>query len=194
LRLGRAEGTVEMDEELLCNRVFKLNDVRAMHIMKPIEKIYALPSNRTLGELREKVINSKYSRIAIYGKDPKDIIGMVRQRVLLREIAKDNYDVSIKDLMKEPIFVNWFTKADTLLQMFQAYHQHLFVVQDVEGNNVGLVSMEDVLEELFGEIYDEKDSAKPKKFEDDTHSDIISGIKDIELPEEESDEEQSKDL
>jgi len=184
LRVGRAEGTVEMDEEMLCSRVFKLNDLRAMQIMKPIERMFALPSNRTLGELREKIISSKYSRIVIYGKDPKDIVGIVRQRVLLREIAKDHYDVCPRDLMRDPIFVNWFTKADTLLQMFQAYHQHLFIVQDVEGSNVGIVTMEDVLEELFGEIYDEKDAAKPAKFTEETHSNIISEIKDIELPEE----------
>ena len=54
LRLGRAEGTVEMDEELLCGRVFKLNDVRAMQIMKPIDQIFALPAYKTLGELKEE--------------------------------------------------------------------------------------------------------------------------------------------
>jgi len=64
--------------------------------------------------------------------------------------------------MRKPIFVNWFTKADTLLEKFQAYHQHLFIVQDSKGKDVGLVTMEDVLEELFGEIYDEKDVIKPK--------------------------------
>ncbi|MBU4149555.1 MAG: CBS domain-containing protein, partial [Candidatus Omnitrophica bacterium] len=56
-----------------------------------------------------------------------------------------------------PIFVNENEKADDLLSKFQAYHQHLFIVHDNKGNNIGIVSMEDVLEELFGEIYDEKD-------------------------------------
>jgi len=157
LNLGKDEGTVEMDEAALCGRVFKLNDVRAMHIMKPIEKIFALPGNKTLGELKEEIINARYSRIAVYNKNVLDIIGMVQQRVLLREIARDNYEAKINDFMSPPIFVSWITKADALLEMFRNYHQHLFFVQDANKKTVGLVSMEDVLEELFGEIYDEKD-------------------------------------
>ena len=64
--------------------------------------------------------------------------------------------------MTEPIFVNSLTKADALLEKFQAYQQHLFIVEDFQGKHLGLVTMEDVLEELFGEIYDEKDIV-PKK-------------------------------
>ena len=62
-----------------------------------------------------------------------------------------------KDFTSRPIFVNENEKADDLLNKFQAYHQHLFIVQDKSKKNIGIVSMEDVLEELFGEIYDEKD-------------------------------------
>jgi CBS domain containing-hemolysin-like protein len=157
LKLGRDAGTVEMDEEVLCNRVFKLNDVRAFQIMRPMEDIFALPSGKTLGELREDIIGAPYSRIAVFDKDPLDIVGTVQHRVLLREIAKDNYRAVVRDFMTKPIFVNWFTKADELLERFQIYHQHLFIVQDTHGKDVGIVTMEDVLEELFGEIYDEKD-------------------------------------
>jgi len=163
LKLGRDSGTVEFDEEVLINRVFKLNDLRAFQIMKPIDQIFALPAHKTLGELREKIVNCRYSRIAVYDKDPKDFVGMVTHRVLLREIANDNYNALLNEFMTQPIFVNWFTRADELLEKFQAYHQHLFIVQNAEGKDVGLVTMEDVLEELFGEIYDEKD-VKPKRF------------------------------
>jgi len=161
LRLGRDAGTVDMDEEALCNRVFKLNDRRAFQIMKPIDQICALPADKTLGELREEIIQARFSRLAVYDKDPRDFVGMVQHRVLLREIAKDNYNACVREFMTTPIFVNWFTKADELLQKFQSYHQHLFIVQDTHGKDVGLVTMEDVLEELFGEIYDEKD-VRPK--------------------------------
>lgn len=160
LQLARAEGTVEMDEELLCNRVFKLNDLYAAQMMKPIDQIFALPADKTLGELKEEIIQSRFSRIAVYDKEPLNIVGIVQHRILLREIAKDNYQVRVKDVMSRPIFVNWFAKADALLEKFQAYQQHLFIVQDAQGKSVGLVTMEDVLEELFGEIYDEKDAVK----------------------------------
>ena len=157
LRLGRDAGTVEVDEEKLCNRVFKLNDLRAIHIMKPIGQIYALPADKRLIEVKDSILNSQYSRIAVYNKDVSNIVGICQQRVLLREIAKDNYEARLSDFMSRPIFVNENEKTDDLLTKFQAYHQHLFIVQDKSNNNIGIVSMEDVLEELFGEIYDEKD-------------------------------------
>jgi len=157
LRLGRDAGTVEVDEEKLCNKVFKLNDVRASHIMRPIDNIYALPVDARLLELKDSILNAQYSRIAVYKDKPSRIIGIVQQRVLLREIAKDNYEAMVGDFMRRPIFVDENEKADALLSKFQAYHQHLFIVQDRSKKNIGIVSMEDVLEELFGEIYDEKD-------------------------------------
>jgi len=158
LKLGRDAGTVEHDEEVLCNRVFRLNDLRAFQMMKPITQILALPMSATLRDLRDAVIASRFSRMAVYDKGAHDIVGIVQQRVLLREIAKDNYDAYIKDFMTEPIFISHTARADTLLEKFQTYHQHLFIVQDEKGKNIGLITMEDVLEELFGEIYDEKDT------------------------------------
>ncbi|MFH1782456.1 MAG: hemolysin family protein [Candidatus Omnitrophota bacterium] len=164
LRLGRDAGTVEVDEENLCNKVFKLNDVRAQHIMKPIDNIYALNMNAKLVDIKDGILDSQYSRIAVYDKDITDVVGICQQRVLLKEIAKDNYDAIVKDFMMRPIFVNELEKADDLLSKFQAYHQHLFIVRNKENKNIGIVSMEDVLEELFGEIYDEKDKviSEPK--------------------------------
>lgn len=157
LKLGRAAGTVEVDEENLCNKVFKLNDLKAIHMMKPIDKIYALPASQSLLEAKDSILNSQYSRIAVYDKYISNIMGTCQQRVLLREIAKDNYEAKIKDFISRPIFVDENEKADDLLSKFQAYHQHLFIVRDKTGKNIGIISMEDVLEELFGEIYDEKD-------------------------------------
>src|SRR3990167_9032127 len=83
LKLARDEGTVEMDEVELCNRVFKLNDVRAVQIMKPIDQIYALPGGKTLEEVKDAIINSRFSRIAVYNKNPLDIVGIVQHRILL---------------------------------------------------------------------------------------------------------------
>ena len=157
LKLGRDAGTVEVDEENLCGKVFKLNDVKASNIMRPIDQIYALKAEQNLLDLKDSILTSQYSRIAVYKGDLSKIVGIVQQRVLLREIAKDNYGAKVEDFMTRPIFVNENEKADDLLSKFQAYHQHLFIVQDKKGRNIGIVSMEDVLEELFGEIYDEKD-------------------------------------
>jgi len=157
LRLGRDAGTVETDEETLCNRVFKLNDLKASVMMRSIDNIYALEADNSLSEVKDTITNSPYSRIAVYEKDISNIVGICQQRGLLREIAKDNYEARVKDFMSIPIFVDENERADKLLEKFQAYHQHLFIVQNSQKQNIGILTMEDVLEELFGEIYDEKD-------------------------------------
>jgi len=137
LKLGRAEGTVEMDEEVLCNRVFKLNDIRAAQIMKPIDGIYAIEASKTLAEVKDMVIHSRYSRIAVFDKDPHDFVGVVQQRVLLREMAKDNDKAHVRDFMQAPIFVSWFMKADTLLEKFQMTNQHFLLFRTLEGKTWG---------------------------------------------------------
>ncbi len=157
LKIGRDAGTVEMDEAELCNRVFHLNDLRASQVMKPIRQTYMLPAEKTLQEFKDKIISSPYSRIIVYQQNTSNIVGIVQHRILLREMAKDNLNSKIKEWMLKPIFVNHTIKTDALMEKFQSLHQHLFIVRDNAGKNIGLVSMEDVLEELFGEIYDEKD-------------------------------------
>ncbi len=157
LRLGRDAGTVETDEEVLCNRVFKLNDLKAYQMMKPIENVYALEAARQLAEVKDAVINSPYSRIAVYEKDISNITGVCQQRTLLKEIAKGNYTSRVNEFILKPIFVTENERADRLLEKFQAYHQHLFIVQNSQRVNVGILTMEDLLEELFGEIHDEKE-------------------------------------
>lgn len=158
LSIGRDMGTIELDEETLITRVFKLNDLRARQMMKPIDRIFALPEEKTLEEAKNDILNAPYSRIAVYEKkDVRKIVGVCQNRVLLKEIAKDNYAKKIGHYMKRPIFVNENERADNLLEKFRFYNQHLFIVRDRFNKNIGIITMEDVLEELFGEIYDEKD-------------------------------------
>lgn len=157
LKLGRDSGAVELDEEILINRVFRLNDLRALNMMKTLDQVYMLDAQKTLAEAKEQILMSPYNRIVVFDKEKSNIVGIVEHRVLLRELTKDVFTAKVAEFMLKPIFVNHMVKADVLMEKFQAFHQHLFIVQDNLGRNVGLVTMEDVLEELFGEIYDEKD-------------------------------------
>lgn len=158
IKLGRDSGTIESHEEDLINQVFRLNDLTALQMMKPLKDVYMVPANKTLLEVRNLLSSCAYNRIVVYeGEDKSRIVGIVQHRVLLREILKDNFTDKIAAWMLRPIYVNQMIKADALLKKFQSFHQHLFVVQDNLGRNIGIITMEDVLEELFGEIYDEKD-------------------------------------
>ena len=159
LKLGRDIGTIEVDEETLINRVFKLNDLRASQMMKPVEQIWGLKESKTLHEARGEILQAPFSRLAVFsGEDRQNISGVCQHRVLLREIAHDNFDAKVKEFMLPPIFVNENERADNLLEKFRMYNQHLFFVRDRYNKLIGIITMEDVLEELFGEIYDEKDA------------------------------------
>lgn len=158
LNLGRKAGTIEVDEETMCNRIFKLNDLKAVQMMKPIDRVFALDSNQQLLDAKDAVTEAPYSRIIVYDKELSNVVGVCQQRILLRELSRDNYSLRLKDLMTRPIFVDEDERADRLLEKFQAHHQHLFIVKDKKGGNIGIISMEDVLEELFGEIYDERET------------------------------------
>jgi len=157
LKIGRDMGTVEVDEAELCSKVFRLKDLKAENIMKPLREAYMLPAESSLEKLKEKIILSPYNRIVVYDKNLSNVVGIVQHRILLREMARDNYESKISEWMLKPIFVNHVMKLDALMEKFQTFHQHLFIVKDNLGKNIGLVTMEDVLEELFGEIFDEKD-------------------------------------
>ncbi|MBI3602225.1 MAG: DUF21 domain-containing protein [Candidatus Omnitrophica bacterium] len=158
LKLGRDAGTVEIDEAELCNRVFRLKDLLATHIMVPLKDAFMLPVDKTLAEAKEKIILSSHHHLVVYDQNPANIVGIVDHRILLREIAKGNDNSKISAWMFKPIFVNQMLKADALMEKFQTFHQHLLIVQNNIGQNIGLVSMEDVSQELFGEIYDDKDA------------------------------------
>lgn len=163
LKFGRHIGTIEVDEETLINRVFKLNDLRARQMMKPIDQICALNLDKTLYEAKGEILQVPFSRIAVYeGEDIRNIRGVCQHRVLLREIANDNYEAKIKEFMLPPIYVNENERADNLLEKFRFYNQHLFFVVDRFRKIIGIITMEDILEELFGEILDEKDAAVTK--------------------------------
>ncbi len=157
LKIGRNIGTIEIDEETLINRVFKLNDLKASQMMKPIENMCAIPIDKNLCELKNEIINAPFSRLAVFEGDKNNVVGVCQHRELLREIAQDNYSSEVKEYVREPIFVDSNERADNLLDKFRFYNQHLFIVQNNQKENIGIITMEDVLEELFGEIYDEKD-------------------------------------
>jgi putative hemolysin len=156
-RIGHLEGEIEKDERDMIARVFALNDVAAKKIMTPRTVIYALDAEKTVGELATEIYNLQFSRLPVYSGDLDNIVGVCNRVDLLIALAKDNKDARVESFVQEAIYVAENTKADELLPLFQKQRYHLAVVQDEFGGTSGVVTLEDVVEQLVGEIVDETD-------------------------------------
>lgn len=155
--LGHMEGSIESDEREMIQKVFMLNDLSAKDIMTPRTVMVALDGNKTLGEIENDIYNLSHSRLPVFSKSLDNIIGICHQRNLLIALAKGEKNKKISDLRQEAIFVPENMKADIMLLFFQKQRCHLAVVVDEFGGTSGVVTLEDVLEQLVGEIVDEKD-------------------------------------
>ena len=155
--LGHLEGVIEEDEKEMIHKVFQLNDLSAKDIMTPRTVIIALDGDKTLGEVEEQIYSLSHSRLPIYHDNLDKITGVCHQRDLLTALARDEKGRRISEFRHEVMFVPENMKADKLLPLFQKQRYHLAIVTDEFGGTAGLVTLEDVLEQLVGEIVDEKD-------------------------------------
>jgi len=155
--LGSLEGTIEKDEREMIENVFSLNDMHARDIMTPRTVMDALQADMRLGDIRDGLFDEAFSRIPVYVEDVDDIIGIVYRIELLTALAKGEDDRVVRDFLKEALFVDERMRADHLLPLFQRKRSHLAIVKNEFGGTSGIVTLEDVLEELVGEIIDETD-------------------------------------
>ena len=156
-RIGYQEGVIEGDEAEMIRRVFRLNDKSAADIMTPRIATTYLYGDSTLAEVKSEIMASQHSRIIVIGDSIDDVIGVALKHELLKGMIEGKENQKIADLMREAKFIPETLRVDQLLKEFQKYRQHLMVVLDEYGGTSGVVTLEDVLEELTGEIVDETD-------------------------------------
>jgi CBS domain containing-hemolysin-like protein len=156
-QIGRQEGIIEQDEFEMIERVFRLNDVTAGDIMTPRVTMTTLPADAPLVDVRDPVIASPHSRIIVVGSDVDDVVGIVLKSELLAAIVEGLEKRPTAHFMRDVQFVPQSVQADQLLEYFRRSRQHLAVVIDEYGGVAGVVSLEDVLETLTGDIVDETD-------------------------------------
>jgi CBS domain containing-hemolysin-like protein len=157
-RQGGREGVIEEDESELIQRVFRMNDTTAGMIMTPLSQVDTLEAGRSLGDLKEWARDVTHTRIPLHQADDLNtVVGVVNVRWILQALADRRHDQPVAALAQEPWFVPSSIRTDDLLREFQSRKQHLAVVVDGLGTLQGVVTLEDVLEELVGEIEDETD-------------------------------------
>ncbi|MBE9079672.1 HlyC/CorC family transporter [Romeria aff. gracilis LEGE 07310] len=155
--LGYQEGLIEDDEAEMIQKVFRLNDLTAANIMTPRVAITYVAGADSLQTALEDIINSQHTRILVIGEDLDHVTGVALKAELLAAIVQGKSDAPVNTLMRQVSYVPETERADRLLKTFQTRREHLMVVVDEYGGVSGVVTLEDVVEVLTGEIVDETD-------------------------------------
>lgn len=157
--MGSKQGVINHNESVLISKVLDMDDVKAVDIMTPRVMMTCLDQNISLEEARDVIIETSHSRIVLIDEVPDKVVGVLYKTELLIAMIDKEMDKKLSDFCHKVKFVPEQASADNLLRFFQASRQHLAIVTDQYSGVAGVVTLEDVLECLTGEIVDETDLA-----------------------------------
>jgi putative hemolysin len=155
--LGRSEGSIDEHEGQIIERAFRLDDTQVWDIMTPRVDMFAWPDSLTLGEIASQFGTVPYSRVPVYDESIDDVTGVLYLRDAYQALIAGQREVTLRSLARQPLVVPGSLSLTRLLRDFQNRRIHLALVVDEYGGIDGLVTLEDVIEELVGEIEDETD-------------------------------------
>ena len=172
---GEEKGTIQEEEKELINNVFEFNDIVASEIMTHRKDIFAVDMNTNLDELMQEFASEeyRYSRVPVYDETIDDIKGILYVKDVLKNSHKKTFKV--KNFMKEAYFVPQSKLINELFRELQKTKRQMAIVLDEYGGTAGLITMEDILEELVGDIYDEYDEIEKEYEKIDENTYILSG-------------------
>lgn len=190
---GLEEKALEKDEMELVHGALKFDDTVIRSVMTPRTKMFTLNSKMLLFEALPQINQSGHSRIPIYGETQDDIVGFIHARDVLKELEKDNEVVSLEQIARKPVFASQEKMVSSLLKEMKGRKTHMAIVVDEHGGVEGLVTLEDLLEEIVGEIEDETDLTRTRGYEridqdtivtnGDIEIDIVNEIFNTSVPE-----------
>lgn len=155
--LGYQEGLIEDDEAEMIQKVFRMNDIVAKDIMTPRVAITYIEGHRSLESAQQEIMQSQHSRILVTGEELDDVLGVALKAELLAALVQGRGQDPVTSCMRQARYIPTSERSDKLLKTFQTAREHLMIVVDEYGGVSGVVTLEDVLEVLIGEIVDETD-------------------------------------
>jgi putative hemolysin len=190
---GLEENALEKEERELVHGALKFDDTVIRSVMTPRTKMFTLNAKMLLFEALPQINQSGHSRIPIFGDTSDDIVGFIHVRDVLKELEKDNKMVSLKQIARKAVFASQEKMISSLLKEMKGRKTHMAIVVDEHGGVEGLVTLEDLLEEIVGEIEDETDLTRQAGYEridqdtiitnGDIEIDIINDIFKTNVPE-----------
>ena len=190
---GLADKALEKDETDLVHGALEFDDIVVRSVMTPRTKMFCLPEGMLLFDALPLINQNAHSRIPIYGKDLDDIAGFVHVRDILLEMEKDSRMVTLHQLARKPVFVSQEKMVSSMLKEMQGRKTHMAIVMDEHGGVEGLVTLEDLLEEIVGEIEDETDISRSQPYQrvdrdtvitsGEIEISVLNGVFDSSIPE-----------
>jgi putative hemolysin len=194
--VASSEGEIEEEENELIHSIFEFGDTISREVMVPRPDIVACEDTCTLRDVQTLMLEHGYSRIPVFHEDLDDVVGVVFAKDVLKALHQGRMDMPLADIVRPAHFVPESKRASDLLKEMQKEKYHQALVTDEYGSVTGIVSLEDLLEELVGEIADEYDVEEPEMVEvgdgvyrvsGKTSIDDVNEMLDTELPDEEWD-------
>jgi len=171
---GLEENALEKEEMELVHGALKFDDTVIRSVMTPRTKMFTLNSKMLLFEALPQINQSGHSRIPIFGDTRDDIVGFIHVRDVLKELEKDNKMVSLEQIARKAVFASQEKMVSGLLKEMKGRKTHMAIVIDEHGGVEGLVTLEDLLEEIVGEIEDETDLTRQAGYEKIDQDTIIT--------------------
>ncbi|MBN1405870.1 MAG: HlyC/CorC family transporter [Candidatus Omnitrophica bacterium] len=156
ITIGKEEDASHKEKYAMLSKVFKFNETLVKDVMIPKNQIVYIDSNANIEDIFYKVLESGYSRLPVYKDNTDSIIGVVNMKDLLN-LSVNQELIVLQDIIYPATFVQGARKVSDLLKEFQKGHTHLALVVDEKNNIIGIITLEDLLEEIVGEIEDESD-------------------------------------
>lgn len=195
LEQHRTEGALDKEEQEMIENVLELSNSTAVEIMTPRTDIIAIEVNSDLQKVIDTITEAGHTRVPVYEDNIDNIVGFIYAKDLLSQIGKDSSEFKLRDKIREPYFVPETKPLRILLHEFQNQKLHIAVVLDEYGGTAGIVTLEDILEELVGEIadeYEELPTSPAKQIDENTiEADARTSVYDLndkfelDLPEDE---------
>lgn len=176
--VGEENGVLNQTEKEMIDGIFEFDNTLAKEVMTPRTDVFAIDIDTPIDEIINQVIEEQYSRVPVYEEDIDNVIGILYMKDLFIEMRKKELTIdSIRAMLRPPYFVPMTKNIDSLFRELQSTKNHMAVLIDEYGGFSGIVTIEDLIEEIVGNIFDEYDDIKSEDIKSiDAHTFIVDGI------------------
>jgi len=151
---GKKKGTIHSVEQDIIENLFEIDDDSVLDLATPIHEFFSVRVDDTPQAVIERLKRQFFARIPVISDDPQRIVGILYAKDLLNHINRGDNDTQVRALMKDPLVVEPTMKAEVLFRRFRQMKRHIAVIEDKQGRALAVITMEDILEQMFGELWE----------------------------------------